>query len=100
MLANIVLLLVKPEIDPAKDYRGLVHANPSLLIDSVAHPILGTLIGSFDLFALYGLYLAALGMRRVARLSPGSAWSVVLAVWVLAILIKITAAAITKTLMA
>ncbi len=91
LIANLIVLFIKsPEdIDPVKDARGLVHANPSLLIDSAAHPVLATLLGSLDLFAIYGLILAAIGLRRVGRLSSGSAWSIVLGLFVLGVVLRV-----------
>ena len=94
-LANIALLFLKSldSIDPAKDSRGLVHANPSLLVDTVAHPVLGTALGAIDLFSFYGLFLAALGLRKVTRLSSGSAWAIVLAIWFAGVLVRLGLAA-------
>jgi hypothetical protein len=92
MLLNIVLVFIKsPEdydaVQAAR--RGLVRANLGLLVDPVAHPVLATALGSFDLLAFYGLFLAALGLRKVARLSSASAWTIVLIIWVLGVIMRI-----------
>jgi dipeptide/tripeptide permease len=50
------------------------------------------MLASLDVFALYGLFLAALGMRKVARLSPGQAWTIVLALWLVGVVIRIALA--------
>jgi hypothetical protein len=50
--------------------------------------VLATALGSLDLFALYGLFLAALGLRKVARLSSGSAWAIVLGLWLLGVVAR------------
>lgn len=98
MLANLVLVMVRPPTEDAEIARGLnglVHANPGILVDSAAHPVLATALGSFDLFAFYGLFLAALGMRKVARLSSGSAWAVVLGIWLLGVIARLAISAAT-----
>lgn len=103
MAANLVLLLVRTPTEDAEIARGLnglVHANPGILVDAAAHPVLATALGAFDLFAIYGLVLAALGMRKVARLSSGSAWAVVLGIWLLGVVGRIIVAAMTGTPMA
>ena len=102
MVANVVLVMLKPPgiSEAAIASRGMVHANPSILIDKVAHPVLATALGAFDLFAIYGLALAAIGMRKVARMSSGSAWSIVIGLYLLGLLFKLGIAAISGTPMA
>lgn len=102
MLANILVLFLRPP-DPG-DYAGvtrgvggLVHANPGAFMSSDASPIVVTALNSFDLFAFYGLFLAALGLRRVARLSNGAAWGVVLTLWLLGLVARVAIAAVTKS---
>ncbi|MCA1593473.1 MAG: YIP1 family protein [Acidobacteria bacterium] len=102
MIANIVLLLIRPP-DPG-DYdavagglRGLVHANPGAFMSSAASPVLVTVLSALDLFAFYGLYLAALGLRKVAGLSAGSAWAIALTIWALGVVVRIIVAAFTHT---
>lgn len=92
MLLNIVLVFINPPTDDANIVRGqagLVHANLSILVDPAAHPVLGTALAGLDVFAFYGLFLAALGMRKVARLSSGSAWAIVIAFWLIGLILRI-----------
>lgn len=91
MLANIIMLLIAPP-DPAeaaKNRGGLIHANLSLLVNGTEHPILATLLGSFDLFIFFGLFLAATGLHKVARLSKGAAWAIVIVIWLLGVILKL-----------
>lgn len=85
VLLNFVLLFINPPEDAADIVRGtqqgLVRANPGALVDGSAHPLLATALGSLDILAFYGLFLAALGLRKVGRLKSGAAWTVVLALW-------------------
>jgi hypothetical protein len=101
MLANLILVLLKsPEdIDITQLGRGLVHANLSILVDSKASPVLSTLLGAFDVFKFYGLFLASLGLQKVAKLSSGSAWAIVIAIWLIGVVVAIAWAAITGNAM-
>jgi len=101
MIANILILFLKSSdtIDPAKDASGLVHANLSLLVDRVANPTIATLLGSFDLFQIFGMVLAAIGLRVVAKMSNGSAWTIVLVLYIVGVLFKVIVSTFTKTAM-
>ncbi len=96
MILNIILLFIKnPEdIDLAQSSRGLVHANLSLLVNASSAPVLATALGVIDVFGIYGLVLAAIGLRKTARMSAGSAWGVVLAIWIIGVVFKVAIAAI------
>jgi hypothetical protein len=97
MLLNIVLVFIK-QVEGAElvqaSRRGLVRANLSFLVNPAENPVLATLLGAFDVFAFYGLFLAALGLRKVAKLSAGSAWGIVLALWIIGLVIKLAFSAI------
>ena len=80
MIANFIILFIKSvdEIDIGTgSQRGLVNANPSFLIGK-ANPVLATLVGTLDLFMIWGWILAAIGLRITNRISSGSAWAIVI----------------------
>jgi hypothetical protein len=92
MLLNIILLFIRSPDDYdiiGASRRGLVQANLSFLVDAKAAPVLATLLGSFDVFTFYGLFLGALGLRLVGKLSSGSAWGIVLAIWIISVVLRI-----------
>lgn len=90
-VASVLLLFLKAreDIDVTQISRGLVRANPGVLLGSDASPILKASLDSLDLFAFYGLFLAALGLRKVARLSSGAAWTVAIGIWLIGVLLKV-----------
>ena len=90
-LINIVLLFLKSseDIDATAINSGLARANPSILVDTKAQPMLATLLGSFDLIQFFGLFLAAVGLKTLAKLSSGSAWAIVLGIWVFGVLLRV-----------
>jgi hypothetical protein len=80
MIANFIVLIFKSadDIDIAASQRGVIQANPSFLIDGKESPVLATLVGTLDLFMIWGWILAAIGLRITNRLSSGSAWAIVI----------------------
>jgi hypothetical protein len=90
-LLSILLLFLKSadEIDPSHLRGGIVHADLSLLVDPKASPVLAAILGSIDVFAFYGLFLAALGLRKVAKISSGAAWGIVLTIWIVKIMVRV-----------
>ncbi|MFN6964842.1 MAG: Yip1 family protein [Pyrinomonadaceae bacterium] len=96
MIANFIVLIFKSadDIDLALAQRGLVNANPSFFIDGRASPVLSTLLSAFDLFAIWGWILAAIGLRITNRLSSGAAWAAVLLVALIGITLRVVFALI------
>ena len=92
MLINIILLFIKAEdsYDIVQAQRtGLVQANLSFLVDGKTSPALFTILGSFDVFQFYGMFLAALGLRIVGKISSGTAWAIVIALFLIGLVLKV-----------
>ncbi|MFN2454071.1 MAG: YIP1 family protein [Pyrinomonadaceae bacterium] len=104
MLINFVLLFAAPPEDDISiargARRGLAHANLGFLVDPAASPVLTTVLGSFDIFTAYGIFLAAIGLRKVGRLSTGAAWGTALALWLVGLILRVGLSAVMKTPMA
>lgn len=79
-IANMIILILKPaeEIDVATSQRGLLNANPSFFIDGKEMPVVATLLATFDLFAIWGWILAAIGLQIVGKISSTAAWGIVI----------------------
>jgi hypothetical protein len=88
----LVLFLKSPDsIEPER----LVATNPgALLSGEETSRVLVAFLTQFDLLRFYGLFLAALGLRKVAKLSSGSAWIIVISLWGLGLVIAVGMAAI------
>jgi len=95
-VANLLILFLKSadDIDIAASSRGLVNANPSLLFGDKEMPVLTTLISTIDLFAIWGLVLAAIGLQKVAKLSKGASWAIVLILTLLGITFRVVSAVV------
>jgi len=56
--------------------------------------VLVSLLSQFDILRFYGLFLAAIGLRKVAKISSGSAWGIVLGFFLIRAILGIASAAI------
>jgi len=90
-IANFIVLAFKSadEIDIGASQRGVIHASPSILLDGKTMPVLTTVVGTLDLFMIWGWVLAAIGLRITNRLSSGSAWAVVIIFALLSTLFRV-----------
>ena len=95
---NIAILFLKSpgDIDLARSVRGLIHANPGVFMDAYAHPVLTTAVSAIDLFALYGVVLAIVGLHKVARISPGKATAIAGSIWLIGALLRIGVSALSN----
>jgi hypothetical protein len=84
---SAVVLFLKPaeDIDLNKSGGGLVVTSLAALLNPTSPALRGAL-SWFDLFTFYGMYLAALGLRKVGKLSSGAAWTIVIALWFIGML--------------
>jgi hypothetical protein len=96
MLANVLVLFLKSadEIDVKTAQSGLVQANPNLFIDTASMPVVAALFNAFDLFAIWGWILAAIGLRIVGGISSGAAWGIVLLLALLGVTLRVVSALI------
>lgn len=91
VVAVMVLFLKSPEtIDP----KHLMVTNPGAFMNAESSPALTTLLSQFDILRFYGLFLAALGLRKVAKISSGSSWGIVILFWLIGAIIATAWAAI------
>ena len=91
IVAVLVLFLKSADtLDP----EHLLVTNPGAFMASDSSPVLVAVLTQFDLLKFYGLVLAAIGLRKVAKLSSGSAWGVVIGLYLIRAIMAISAAAI------
>ena len=86
IVALLVLFLKAPDtIDP----EHLLVTNPGAFTNAHDAPVLTALLSQFDIIRFYGLFLAAIGLRKVGKISSGSAWGVVLGYWLLGLILSV-----------
>jgi hypothetical protein len=91
LVAVLVLFLKAADtVDP----KHLLITNPGALMGPDSSKILAAVLSQFDLLKFYGLFLAAIGLRKVAKLSSGSAWAIVIGFWLIGAILEIAGAAI------
>ena len=87
----LVLFLKSPDtIVP----ENLVATNVGALMPEGSSKVLVAFLRQIDLLRFYGLFLAALGLRKVAKISSGQAWGVVLTLWFIGLLLAVGSAAL------
>lgn len=79
-ISNLIVLILKSvdDIDLATAQGGVMHANPGFFMDGKSSPVLAAVLSGIDLFTIYGWVLAAIGLQKIAKISSGSAWAIVL----------------------
>jgi hypothetical protein len=96
---HIVLSFIKSpdSVDPVGYIQGggLIHASPAAFFSAKANPVLFTALSWFDLFSIWFLVLAVIGLSTVCvkKLKPGSAALIVVGPYVLIMLLSIGIAA-------
>ena len=90
VVAICVLLLKSPD---AVDPEHLLFTNPGAFMGEGSSPMLTAFLSQFDVLRFYGLFLAALGLRKVAKLSSGSSWAIVISLWIIGGVLRIVGAA-------
>ena len=91
IVAVLVLFLKAPDqIDP----EHLLITNPGAFMGPDSSPVVVALLSQFDLLKFYGLFLAAIGLQKLAKLSSGSAWGVVIGFYAIHAVLAVCSAAI------
>jgi hypothetical protein len=91
LIALLVLFLKSPDsIVP----ENMVATNPAALMSTESSKVLIAFLRQFDVLRFYGMFLAALGLRKIAKLSSGAAWGVVLTLWLVLLLLSVGSAAL------
>lgn len=91
IIVILVLFLKAPE---TIDLERLAVTNPAAFLSSDSSPVLIALLSKFDLLRFYGMFLAAIGLKKVAKISSGSAWGVVLGYYLIYSVLSVAWAAI------
>jgi hypothetical protein len=86
IVAVLVLFLKAADtIDP----EHLLVTNPGAFTNAHDAPVLTAFLSQFDLIRFYGMFLAAIGLRKVAKISSGSAWGIVLGYWLILLVLSV-----------
>ncbi len=93
-VSNLIVLFLKnaEEIDLARSQQGIIQANPTFFLDGKSQPVLNAILSTFDLFALFGWVLAAIGLQKVGKISSGAAWGIIILLALVGMTVKVVAA--------
>jgi Yip1-like protein len=96
-LLSLVLLYIKApdDIEPLKGQRGLVKADLGILFTPSEHPYLYVIGGMIGLLTIYGWWLEVNGLRYAGeKISSASAWTIVLILWGIGLILALVLAAL------
>jgi hypothetical protein len=70
-------------------FQNPVATNPGYFVDRAAHPVLGSLLTSFDIFTIWVLALTAIGITCISKVKRGTAFAVVFGWFAVVVLIGV-----------
>jgi hypothetical protein len=94
-ILNTVLLYIKDpsEIHPILGQSTLIQDNLNFLVKASENPVIYSFLGSFSLLWIYWIFLNGIGLKNAGEKVSGSiAWTAVLVVWVVIVLLGMGAA--------
>jgi hypothetical protein len=95
VFATFVAILVLFLKDPTTvDPNYLLVTNPGAFMSSESSPMLVAFLSQFDVLRFYGMFLAALGLRKVGKMSSSAAWGVIITLWVLGAILRLGSVAL------
>lgn len=87
-LLTLPVILSRERISMREAQGGILASNLGAFAPEDASPVVRSLLGSLDFFSLWTLCLLILGYRITARVSTGTAATVVLVLWILYVAAK------------
>lgn len=88
-----ILSLVAGVSGDSFTFQNPVATNPGYFIERAAHPVLGSLLTSVDIFTIWILALAAIGITCISKVKRGTAFAVVFGWYGVVVLIGVGLAA-------
>lgn len=92
IIATIIILL-RGSVNPM-EIVAIVKTSPAFLADFREQPVLFAFLASFDVFALWTLFLLVVGFSKVSKFSKGKSAAIVVSLWLVVVLIKVGMAAL------
>ena len=87
-----VIIAVKGTAD-VNDIPTLVRSNPAFLVDMADHPVLFSLLSTFDVFTLWTVALLIIGFAYMSRFSRTRSATIILSIWAFITVVKLGFAA-------
>jgi hypothetical protein len=70
-------------------FQNPVATNPGYFVDRATHPVLGSLLTSFDIFTIWTLALTAIGITCISKVKRGTAFAIVFGWFAFVVLIGV-----------
>lgn len=88
-----IVVLARGSFDPTQA-ATLVKSNPAFLVDMKEHPVLFSLLSSFDVFTIWTVVLLIFGFAALSKFPRGKSAAIVITLWLVFIVIKLGFAAL------
>ncbi len=88
-----IIIAVKGTID-VNDVSTLVRSNLAFLTDMSEHPVLFSLLSTFDVFTIWTVVLLIIGFAWVSRFTKARSAAIILSIWIFITIVKLGFAAI------
>lgn len=85
--------MARGSVDPTQ-MQTIVASNPGILVSMKDHPVLFSLLASFDIFTIWTVVLMIIGFAAMSRFSRAKSAAIVLALWFALIVVKVGFAAL------
>jgi Yip1 domain len=92
-IIGTVIVMLRGSVDPMQ-IATVIKTSPAFIADFKEQPVLYALLASFDIFALWTLFLLGVGFSKVSRLSKGKSFAIVISLWLVIVLFKVGMAAL------
>jgi hypothetical protein len=93
-IAVTAVVLVTNRTVDIMELQTLLRSSPAFLVDRKDSPVLFALLGSFDIFTLWTLFLFTVGFAHVSKFTKAKAAAIVGAIWGILLLFKVGGAAL------
>ena len=101
IVGTIILFIKDPsEIHPILGQSSLVQDSLNFLASPATSPVLYTLLSGFGLLSFYWIWLAVTGLKNTGeKVTPTMAWTAVLVIWLVGIMLSVVMALIFPSFM-
>lgn len=101
IISTIILFIRDPsEIHPILGQSSLVQDSLNFLASPATSPVLYTLLSAFGLLSFYWVWLAVTGLKNTGeKVTPTMAWTAVLTIWLVGVMLSVVMALIFPSFM-
>ena len=97
-IIGVAVVLMRGGLFDPMQAATLVKTNPAFLVDYKEQPMLFALLASLDVFVIWTLFLLTVGFSKVARVSKAKAATIIIALWLVTVVVRVGFTALTSAM--